>query len=176
MIFQRYLTLPLVQVVVVATTIICLSTRSEAETTADMCKETDYPGVCSTALQDVKTGGGFEDATSVAIQASIAQINQAKSKVLSLMKTETEEGKLFLDVCREVYQDALDNLTACDSDLKEKSRGGLEDKLSSALSDIGTCDDTLNETTNLASAPPVLKYNDVIEKLVTDALALASKI
>ncbi|KAG0487409.1 hypothetical protein HPP92_009504 [Vanilla planifolia] len=80
-----------------------------------------------------------------------------------------------LDVCAEVYADAVDSLSTAVDALR--AAGDMSDvmiHLSASLTDVGTCDDAFDEDPSLPN--PLAKISRNLNRLVTNSLALASAV
>ncbi|CAH9080381.1 unnamed protein product [Cuscuta europaea] len=125
--------------------LVALITRNvNADLIDTVCAKTQHPPICQKALRsdprsknaDLK-GLGF-----ISIDITTDKAKSGKTLVQSLMGKSTDpKEKSALSSCLENYGDSIDTLGECPDLLKSGDYNGVNVKASSALDDIGTCDD-----------------------------------
>ncbi|KAL3726473.1 hypothetical protein ACJRO7_031380 [Eucalyptus globulus] len=129
----------------------------------DLCKNTDYPALCSSM---VKSKVNAEKATQSAINYLIVQMRQAK-----VTASTAKADKSLLEVCTEMYDDALADLTTSLQNLKSGDKPSLQTNLSAVISNLETCKDTFID----ASAKlPFEKLIEHLQQMTSNSLALAN--
>ncbi|XP_030472051.1 probable pectinesterase/pectinesterase inhibitor 13 [Syzygium oleosum] len=133
--------------------------------TVDLCQQTDYPALCRTM---VKSKVNAEKATQSAINNLILQTRDAKTSASNV-----KADKSLMDVCNEMYEDALSNLMTSLQNLKSHDKPSLQSNLSAVISDLETCKDTFAESN---AKLPFEKIITLLEQMASNSLALAAEV
>ncbi|KAK6913691.1 Pectinesterase inhibitor domain [Dillenia turbinata] len=160
--------------------------QSEAERTTDpkikkICESTDYPQICLSTIAPFLTGK--TDPLSVLEIVIKACVQHAKIalKAAKQLSEKAEIPKITssgADVCKEHFEDALDNLQRALDAIPEKDLGSINSMLSAVMTDASTCEDAFQEGPVIDSDedPPMKIYYDKLSKMASNCLAVASLI
>ncbi|KAK2644505.1 hypothetical protein Ddye_019700 [Dipteronia dyeriana] len=139
-----------------------------------ICELTDYPSLCWPYISTFYSGKS--DATTVlemAINATALQIKMAQSALANLAKDPKflSDKKIsnLLDDCKELYDDALDNLKSAMDAIPKRDTITVNIMLSAALTDFSTCADGFTGKNS-----PVGGIDNKLKKLVSNCLAISS--
>ncbi|KAK3188551.1 hypothetical protein Dsin_028112 [Dipteronia sinensis] len=139
-----------------------------------ICESTDYPSLCWPYISTFYSGKS--DATTVlemAINATAQQIKMAQSALASLAKDpkflSDKKNSNLLDDCKEMYDDALDNLQSARDAIPKRDIITVNIMLSAALTDFSTCADGFTGKNS-----PVGGIDNKLKKLVSNCLAISS--
>lgn len=146
-----------------------------------LCDKTDHPALCLATIGPFFSGKS--DVISVIemlIKASTEQTKQAiatAEKMATDSKSDPRAVSRFND-CKEIYDDALDNLQEAIDALAEKDVGTISTMISAAISDYGTCDDGFTGQPNPIpeGVSPMAKINENLMDIARIILALANMI
>ncbi|KAH7573481.1 hypothetical protein ACOSP7_007176 [Xanthoceras sorbifolium] len=140
-----------------------------------ICELTDFPTLCWPYISAFYSGKS--DATSVlemAINATAQQIKLAHSAITNFASNPnlpSNKVAMLLDDCKEMYDDALDNLKSAMDAIPQRDISTVNIMLSAALTDFTTCDDEFTEEDS-----PVGDIDNKLNKLLSNCLAIASLI
>lgn len=149
----------------------------------DICHKTDYPLLCISSLLPYLAAGGGRGKTDVLsvlhmeIEASLHASQRALDAVSRMVEEPStpSETKENLEVCKENYSDAIDNLKDAEAAIPTGDVGRLNSVLSAVLSDFGTCEDGFADSAP-GSTSPTARYYDPLRKLASNCLAISSLI
>lgn len=130
----------------------------------DICKKSDYPGLCRSVVKGLKT-------PTVAIEAAIRQLMSETKQAMAV--AQRQKSKPGMDVCYENYDDAYSNLETCLSNLKTHDKGSLNINLSAALTDYVTCDDAVAE---VGGPSTLTRTNVMLREMASNCLYISSLI
>ncbi|XP_030545108.1 pectinesterase inhibitor 12 [Rhodamnia argentea] len=156
----------LVVLIAAATTTLLLAHHADAGRIleeVDLCQKTDYPILCRTM---VKSKVNAEKATQSAINYLILQTREAKTS-----SSKAKADKSLMDVCNEMYDDALSNLVTSLQNLKSRDKPSLQTNLSAFISDLETCKDTFAESNAKLPFENIIR---LLEQMASNSLALAA--
>ncbi|KAF5726733.1 hypothetical protein HS088_TW22G00415 [Tripterygium wilfordii] len=134
-----------------------------AASTVDLCADADYKALCKAALRGITnpTAG-----TQVTIKALISETHRG------IMNAKRFPGKdNIAKVCKESYEDALDNLNKSLNNVREQDKGSLNINLSAAYADFVSCDDAYSERGRVS---PYARLNRHLERMASNSLAVAT--
>ncbi|XP_077252688.1 pectinesterase inhibitor 6-like [Tasmannia lanceolata] len=148
-----------------------------------ICRHARHLGLCMAVAHPMKWAGGRvhgpigpEAICKSSIHATIQKVVQARALATKLTQSHAQNtmSAANLNVCREVYTDALGNLMVSIKNMDNRASADLNINLSAVISDVSTCEDGFMETPGVGS--PLTKINSVITKLASNNLDLASKL
>lgn len=116
----------------------------------------------------VKSKVNAEKATQSAINYLILQMREAR-----ISASKAKADKSLLDVCNEMYEDALSDLMTSLQNLKSGDKPSLQSNLSAVISDLETCKDTFAESN---AEVPFAKIITLLEQMTSNSLALAAEV
>ncbi|KAK8943828.1 putative pectinesterase/pectinesterase inhibitor 26 [Platanthera guangdongensis] len=139
-----------------------------------LCLAAPYPLLCAQLPPSSSTLGLAELAARAAaskISASIPAVNRIRSRFAKNKRVASA-----LDVCAEVYADAVSDLNSAADALRGGAGnfGDVMTYLSAGVTDVGTCDDAFDEDPSLVN--PVAHISKNLNRLVTNSLTLASAV
>ena len=137
-----------------------------------LCADVDFPHLCE---EIIKGASDAKNATQMAIQALSLRATHAKALALKLGSTASGNLKSSLDICADVYDDAVYSLQTSLDNIQGGDKGALFSNLSAVVTDIVTCDDTIKGGDEDPQAA-LAKRNKVMKKLGSNCLALADEI
>ncbi|KAK4855203.1 hypothetical protein QYF36_004992 [Acer negundo] len=139
-----------------------------------ICESTDYPSLCWPYISTFYSGKS--DASTVlemAINATAQQIKMAQYALTNLAKDpkflSDQKNSNLLDDCKEMYDDALDNLKSAMDAIPKRDIITVNIMLSAALTDFSTCADGFTGKNS-----PVGGIDNKLHKLVSNCLAISS--
>ncbi|KAM6589340.1 pectinesterase inhibitor-like [Cannabis sativa] len=129
----------------------------------DICRGADYPAVCRAAVKGQKNP--FV-ATQVALKQLISSTQGAKKSA-----SKGGKGSQVLGICKENYDDALDNLQSSLNKMRAHDKGSFNSYVSASLTDFVTCDDAFSE---MGITSPLSKNNARLRRMASNILYLAT--
>ncbi|KAK6930270.1 Pectinesterase inhibitor domain [Dillenia turbinata] len=161
-------------------------TQSESKKMVDpkikkICESTDYPQICLSTIGPFLTGK--TDTISVLEIVIKACVQHAKLALKAAKQLSKKSGVSQIlssgaDVCRENFEDALDNLQRAMDAIPGKDIGTINSMLSAVVTDAGSCEDAFQEgpVPDSDEEPPMKIYYDKLSKMASNCLAVASLI
>ncbi|CAO2832371.1 unnamed protein product [Amaranthus hypochondriacus] len=141
------------------------------------CEFTDNPGLCFSSLTPFLKAEKTEEKTDTysLLEMQVKATEKATQIVIALaVKLGKEEGdKGAVKDCKEMYDDALDNLQKAVEALLTKDIGTVNTMLSAVISDFHTCDEGYKEGGN---SSPLAEYGNKLSELVSNCLATVALI
>ncbi|WOL16429.1 vegetative cell wall protein gp1-like [Canna indica] len=142
---------------------------------AQLCRHTDYADICVSSMEPFLAGAGAVDPAKLLIlemKAMRVKVQEALTKAGALANKPGMDSRSasYLQVCSDVYDDALDSLDAAEKALQVKDKGTLDSMLSGLITDFVTCEDGFDEA-DLAS--PMEADDGLLKKLGSNCLAFA---
>ncbi|CAK9316575.1 unnamed protein product [Citrullus colocynthis] len=130
-----------------------------------ICDKADFPALCRSS---VKGASDPKSAIKAAIEHLIFETNHAKdsSQKIGHLKS--------LSVCKQNFNDAIDDLRKSLQYLKNHDIPSLKISLSGALTDYSTCDDAVVESGDERKASSVLSTDTILENMAGNCLYLAT--
>ena len=141
------------------------------------CEFTDNPGLCFSSLTPFLKAEKTEEKTDTysLLEMQVKATEKATQIAIALaVKIGKEEGdKGAVKDCKEMYDDALDNLQKAVEALLTKDIGTVNTMLSAVISDFHTCDEGYKEGGN---SSPLAEYGNKLSELVSNCLATVALI
>ncbi|XP_021730493.1 pectinesterase inhibitor 6-like [Chenopodium quinoa] len=144
------------------------------------CDATDNPDLCISSLKPFlmhnNNDGSKKTDTFSLLGMQVKATQQATQLALALSTKKLGQTDNDMDVlrdCREMYDNALDNLDKVIKALESKDIGTINSMLSATISDFGTCDDGVKES---GGTSPLVGYGNKLTELVSNCLATVSLI
>ncbi|XVF38850.1 hypothetical protein REPUB_Repub20aG0137600 [Reevesia pubescens] len=145
-----------------------------------LCGKTDEPALCLATISPVFNGK--TDIPSVAEMLINAATDQTKQAIATATKMATDpkysDPKTVsgFNDCKEIYDDALDNMQEALDAIADNDVGTVATMLSAAISDYGTCDDgfTGQPDPNPQGVSPMAKINENLINITGVILAITN--
>lgn len=140
-----------------------------------LCKSTDYPALCASALKS-SPWGFSTPATAIMGTIRAIDLKAKEARAYSLKLAARAKDKMTrqnLKNCADMYSDASFNLAKSLANVKSRDRLILSINLSAVLDDFETCNDGFVENGNRS---PLAAHNDVMRKMASNGLALSAKL
>ncbi|XP_010268109.1 PREDICTED: pEARLI1-like lipid transfer protein 3 [Nelumbo nucifera] len=142
-----------------------------------MCNAVDYPELCLSSITPYLTEK--TDPVSVLemlIKACNHDAEAALNRSIEIIHDPKSSSQLstYMDVCRESYADAVDNLQTAMNAIPDRDIGTINSMLSAASTDFGTCDDAFAEIPQVTA--PMAEVDDKLIKQASNCLAITSMV
>ncbi|XP_022761270.1 vegetative cell wall protein gp1-like [Durio zibethinus] len=143
-----------------------------------LCGKTDQPALCLATISPFFNGKtDLASVIGMLIKAGIEQTKQAiatAAKMATDPKYSNPKTLSKLNDCKEIYDDALDNMQEAIEAIPLKDVGTIETMISAAISDYGTCDDGFTGQPNPIpeGVSPMAKINENLMNIAGVILAL----
>ncbi|CAM8889705.1 unnamed protein product [Rhodiola kirilowii] len=144
-------------------------------TLGDICDKTDYPTLCrSSVFPFLHNKVDHLSVIKLSIDACINHTQAAIHKASELANNpDTSE---IIQVCQESYATAVDELKESALALASRDLGTFRTKMSSVITNIGTCDETFGEDPEMESSSPLTAIDQTITRLASNILAIGERI
>ncbi|EEF34457.1 uncharacterized protein LOC8273478 [Ricinus communis] len=142
---------------IIAVAAILLANQATAN---DLCADASDSRICR-ALVKGKTDP--LQAAEYIVYKLIEQTKKAKDKASKLDKNQNAK------ICLKSYADVISNLNQSLKDLKKGDKGSTEDKLSSVIASIESCQDAYTEEN---STSPLSQHNKLLELIADTCLSV----
>ncbi|CAN1196431.1 hmu [Linum perenne] len=153
------------------------STSKDPILTHKICGETRYPKDCLKSISPYFTGATDpESVLKMEVQAVRQGFVNAITKVKKMKKeAEGKWDKSALDTCVENFQDGLDDLDSALDAITEHNADELQTMLSSVLTYVTTCEDSMAEDPDGHDLPNIMNMEQKLTNLATNSLDIAEK-
>ncbi|XVE65519.1 hypothetical protein DITRI_Ditri08aG0006200 [Diplodiscus trichospermus] len=146
-----------------------------------LCDKTDQPALCLSSIAPYFNGKtDVPSLIEMLIEAATDQTKQAIATAAKMAKDPKSSPKMVsrFDDCKEIYDDALDNLQEATDAIPLKDVGTISTMVSAAISDYGTCDDGFTGQPNPIpeGVSPMAKINENLMNIAGIILALTNMI
>ncbi|GLU08508.1 hypothetical protein SLE2022_254160 [Rubroshorea leprosula] len=146
-----------------------------------ICEKTDYPLLCTSALNPVFNGNTDPlNVIELLIKSASQQTKSAQGTVSQKASTpglDQKTAAAYAD-CKDIYDEALDNLQEALDAIASKDIPTIQTMLSAAISDFSSCDDgfTGQPDPNAKGVSPMAATGENLMNMVDNILAIANAI
>lgn len=141
-----------------------------------ICMATPYPSACETALSSAAARGAANDPFAASVQFAMTRAESARAlaRNLSASSSRPRVAPSGMDDCAELLDISLDQLH--DALAARRDAAGVTTWLSAALTNQGTCGDSLAAVPDPAARSAVRARVAALEQFIGTALALHAKL
>ena len=146
-----------------------------------LCDKTDQSALCIASIAPFFNGkSDLPSVIEMLIKAGTEQTKQAIATAAKMATDSKSDPKTVsrLNDCKEIYDDALDNLQEATDAIPLKDVGTIATMVSAAISDYGTCDDGFTGQPNPIpeGVSPMAKINENLMNIAGIILSLTNMI
>ncbi|GFY81386.1 hypothetical protein Acr_01g0011950 [Actinidia rufa] len=154
-----------------------LNYHSQSDLIADTCKKTEFPEFCISTLRSNRRSASADvnGLARIVFEAGLAKATSTLNKVNLLLKKTTERIlKQCLQICANVYDDALDNISQAIENVGSNNSQAVY-YASEASINVEDCEESFDEEPNKRKSP-LTGDNNVVDQLVNIGAAIVHPI